>query len=183
MFTDLTVAGDVKLNLIDAGHADELFALVERNRGQLRQWLPWLDFNRSVADSLSFIQNAISLAKTKKGAVYEIRRHGTLIGVIGYNSIDSLHGVCEIGYWLDESHQRQGIVTRCTTELVRFAFEHLGMNKVAISVAVDNTASRAVPEKLGFTVEGRSREAEWLYDHHVDHVLYGLLRKEWTGVQ
>jgi ribosomal-protein-serine acetyltransferase len=41
--------------------------------------------------------------------------------------------------------------------------------------------SRALPKRLGFTEEGIIREAEWLYDHYEDHVVYGLLKKEYTG--
>jgi ribosomal-protein-serine acetyltransferase len=40
--------------------------------------------------------------------------------------------------------------------------------------------SRALPKRLGFTEEGIIREAEWLYDHYEDHVVYGLLKKEYT---
>jgi ribosomal-protein-serine acetyltransferase len=25
------------------------------------------------------------------------------------------------------------------------------------------------------------RQAEWLYDHFVDHVIYGMLASEWNG--
>ncbi|NIM51091.1 MAG: GNAT family N-acetyltransferase, partial [Gemmatimonadales bacterium] len=25
------------------------------------------------------------------------------------------------------------------------------------------------------------RQAEWLYDHFVDHVVYAMLASEWTG--
>ena len=39
--------------------------------------------------------------------------------------------------------------------------------------------SLAIPERLGFTKEGTIRAAEWLYDHYVDHVAYGMLASEW----
>ena len=35
-----------------------------------------------------------------------------------------------------------------------------------------------LPERFGFKEEGIIRDAEWLYDHYVDHVVYGLLRHE-----
>lgn len=34
---------------------------------------------------------------------------------------------------------------------------------------------------MGFKEEGRLRQVEWLYDHFVDHVIYGLLADEWEG--
>ena len=32
-----------------------------------------------------------------------------------------------------------------------------------------------IPERLGFRLEGRLRDAEWLYDHWVDYVVYTRL--------
>ncbi|HVJ50737.1 hypothetical protein [Desulfitobacterium sp.] len=36
-----------------------------------------------------------------------------------------------------------------------------------------------IPERLGFVKEAMIREAEWLYDHFVDHAVYGVLAREW----
>ena len=57
----------------------------------------------------------------------------------------------------------------------------MDMNKVRISVAEENARSRAIPERLGFKIEGIAREAEWLYDHYVNHVLYAAIKSEWVG--
>lgn len=53
------------------------------------------------------------------------------------------------------------------------------LHKVEIRVAVGNEKSSAIPERLGFIKEGTLRAAEWLYDHYVDHVVYGMLLTEW----
>jgi ribosomal-protein-serine acetyltransferase len=63
--------------------------------------------------------------------------------------------------------------------LLDYAFRNLGMNRVEIRCATGNTRSRAIPERLGFKEEGTVRQAEWLYDHYVDHVVYSMLRDEW----
>ncbi|MDP9371062.1 MAG: GNAT family N-acetyltransferase, partial [Chloroflexota bacterium] len=41
--------------------------------------------------------------------------------------------------------------------------------------------SCAIPERLGFAREGTLRQVEWLYDHFVDHHVYGMLAAEWGG--
>ena len=70
-------------------------------------------------------------------------------------------------------------MTRSCKALVNFVFDEIGLNRVEIRAAVHNWKSRAIPERLGFTQEGIIRDAEWLYDHYVDHVVYGMLKREW----
>jgi ribosomal-protein-serine acetyltransferase len=65
--------------------------------------------------------------------------------------------------------------------LVEHAFGELGLNRVSIACAVENKKSCAIPERLGFRREGVKRQAEWLYDHFVDHVVYGALASEWQA--
>jgi ribosomal-protein-serine acetyltransferase len=72
------------------------------------------------------------------------------------------------------------VCRRACAGLIAYAFDDLQLNRIAIAAALENRKSRALAERLGFTFEGVRREAEWLYDHYVDHALYGLLRREWT---
>jgi len=175
----LEIDSELHLKPVALADAPELFDLVDKNRAHLKQWLPWLDFNQTVADSTSFIERSIKLADEGAGLVTLIMHKDRICGVIGFNRIDSLHKTCEIGYWLAETQQKLGLISRSARALIQYAFNDLKMNRISIAVAVHNSKSRAIPERLGFSVEGISREAEWLYDHFVDHVQYSLLRREW----
>ena len=68
---------------------------------------------------------------------------------------------------------------RACKAYIAYGFNELDLNRIEIRVAEENKKSRAIPEKLGFQEEGKIRQAEWLYDHYVDHVIYGLLAEEW----
>ena len=46
----LVVDDDVTLRAVAEADTDEMFRLVHRNRAYLREWLPWLDANRSAED-------------------------------------------------------------------------------------------------------------------------------------
>ncbi len=179
MIEDIEISQALSLSPIKREDAASIFALIEKNRGHLREWLPWLDFSTSLEDSEAFIERSLQQATETSGQVMTIRYRNSTCGIIGFNSIDALHRICEIGYWVDADHQRLGIMTTSTKALIDFAFTSLGMNKVCIPVAEQNTRSRAIPERLGFKIEGVARDAEWLYDHYVDHVLYATLRSEW----
>lgn len=161
--------------------AAPLFALVERNRAYLRAWLPWLDMTRTLEDEEAFIRGLQAHYPENGAITCGIWYKGEIAGTIGYHSMDWLNQKVEIGYWLGESFQGHGLITKSCHALVNYAFKNLHLNKVEIRCALDNTRSRAVPERLGFRQEGISRHAEWLYDHFVDLVLYGMLANEWRG--
>jgi len=163
--------------------AADLFAVVDANRSHLRQWLPWLDKNQSAADTESFIASVIKNRQSGGGAVWIIVESQAVCGVVGYNCINASNRSAEIGYWLAECHQRRGIMATSVARLVRHGFEDLNLNRISIIAAVENRRSRAIPERLGFRVEGTLREAEWLYDQFVDHVIYGQLRSEWDALR
>ena len=177
------VSTEIELSAVAPNDAGELFALVDRNRAHLRKWLPWLDFNTSVEDSSDFIDRSIQQWDERSALVTVIRYEGTMCGVMGFNTIDGQNRVCEIGYWLDAEQQGKGIVTQSVSAFSAFAFDELKMNKVCIPVAVENSSSRAIPERLCFLSEGTARDAEWLYDHFVDHELYAMLHSDWLTLQ
>ena len=70
-------------------------------------------------------------------------------------------------------------MTRATARLTDYTFSHQRCNRVLLHCALGNLKSRAVAERLGFVQEGILREAEWLYDHYVDLVVYSMLQRDW----
>jgi ribosomal-protein-serine acetyltransferase len=170
---------NTELRLLEERHAQELTDLTDRNREHLRAWLPWVDANRTVEDRKNFIRGALKQFAENNGFVAGIWHEGRLAGVISYVSIDWDNRTTEVGYWLGEEFQGQGLVTAACWALVDHAFEELGLNRVTIACATENKKSCAIPERLGFRREGVQRQAEWLYDHFVDHVVYAALASEW----
>jgi ribosomal-protein-serine acetyltransferase len=67
--------------------------------------------------------------------------------------------------------------------LIDYTFNYLKLNCIEVRVAVGNIRSRTIPKVLGFHEEGRLRDAEWLYDHHVDQVVYGITAAEWKKIR
>ena len=171
---------DTQLRLLEGREAPLLFALTEQNRSYLRNWLPWLETHTQLEDTLRFIEGARERYANRESAELGIIHRDHLIGMIGFNLIDWESHRGEMGYWLDESHQGQGIVHSACIGLINFAFFQLGLNRLEIRCATLNARSRRVPERLGFICEGTMRQAEWLYDHYVDHALYALLKEDWN---
>jgi len=170
---------ETDLNLFEDHHAAELFALIDQNRAYLRKWMAWLDGTQSAADMQSFIKLTRQQFADNNGFQVGIWYRDKLAGVIGFHAIDWANRKTEIGYWLGAQYQGKGLMTRSAAALTDYAFKTLKLNRVGISCAPDNLPSRAIPERLGFTNEGVTRQVEWLYDHFVDHVVFGMLVSEW----
>jgi len=175
------VDDNISLRLLAPRYADTLFALVDSNRQHLRHWLPWLDENVDVSDSLCFIQSTRKQFADNSGFVAGIWYCDELVGVIGHNRIDWENRIGWPGYWLAEGFQGKGIMTKSCRALANHSFTELNLNRIDIRCAVENSKSRAIPERLGFRQEGVVRQAEWLYDRFVDHIVYGMLEVEWKG--
>lgn len=172
---------EAELRLLEEHQAAELFLLTDRNRSHLRRWLPWVDATTSVEVTRKFIKNALKQFATGRGFQAGLWYHSRMAGVIGYHKIDWFNRKTSLGYWLGMEFQGKGLMTKACQAMLDYAFHELKLNRVEIRCATENKRSRAIPERLGFVQEGISRQAEWLYDHYVDHVIYGILASEWRG--
>ena len=180
----INVTPDCTLTPLASEDAQELFGVTEANREYLRRWLPWLDSIKRVEDTRAFIRAAQAQSSHNNGTQLAIRRSGRIVGVVGHHQIDWRNRLTSLGYWVAQEHQGQGVVTLAARALVTHAFMSARLNRVEIRCAVDNHKSRAIPERLGFSQEGLIRDAEWLYDHFVDHIVYAMLARDWsTGYQ
>lgn len=172
---------EISLKLIEWKDAGRIFELTEQSREYLRQWLPWLDMTTSEEDTKGFIKSSLDKIEENKGLTATILFRGQIVGVASYNEIDWTNRIAYIGYWIGQDFQGHGIITKVAKVLTTYAFNELKLNRVDIRAAMGNKKSRAIPERLGFVYEGSLRQAEWLYDHYVDHAVYSVLATEWQG--
>ncbi|WP_019636537.1 GNAT family N-acetyltransferase [Paenibacillus fonticola] len=178
MFTHI-ISNDLQLKLLEMRHAEEMFKLSDHNRVHLREWLPWVDDTKSVEQTKEFIQLSLNLFADNNGFSSGIFYKEKIVGCIGLHSIDWRNKQTSIGYWLSADQQGKGIMTSSCKAVINYVFHELSLNRVEIRAAVQNSKSRAIPERLNFCNEGIIRQAEWLYDHYVDYVVYGMLKEDW----
>jgi ribosomal-protein-serine acetyltransferase len=169
------------LRVLHEDDAPELFELTDDNRTHLRQWLPWLDVVTREADTRAYLRATTKQRKEGRGPVFGILHEGGLAGVIGFLPLDRVNRFGEIGYWLAKNYQGRGVMTQCCRFVVRYGFLTLDLNRIQIAAATENRQSRAIPERLGFTLEGVLRARENLYGTFVDHAVYSLLRNEFDA--
>ncbi|MGK7379698.1 GNAT family N-acetyltransferase [Planococcus sp. 1R117A] len=171
---------DLALKLPEMKDAERIFELTDSSRKYLKEWLPWLDFTTKLEDTQDFIKTGRRNYAEGKTLNAAILFKGEIVGMGGFNTINQANKTAYIGYWLAPEYQGHGIMTRVAKAFTEYALNELKLNKVEIRAAVGNQKSRSIPERLGYIQEGTIRQAEWLYDHYVDHVVYGMLAEEWT---
>lgn len=179
MFT-LKVTPDIELGLLELHHAEEIFALIDKDRAYLKEWMPWLDFNTSVTDSRKNVASSAQNWAERKSMSPAIIYQGKIVGKCSFNTLDWTNKKTEIGYWLGQEFQGKGIVTACVRFLTTYAFEEFGLNRVEIHCATQNVKSRALPERLGYVHEGTVRDGYWLNDKFGDMEIYGMLARDWV---
>lgn len=175
----LKIDEGLELNFLNESHARELFELIDSNRQYLREWLPWLDNNKYLQNTIDFIKLSTKQYSENISLNLAVCFRGKIAGIISLHRFDWPNRTAHIGYWLGESYQGKGIITNSCRGLTDYAITNMGLNRVEIRCAPANSKSRAIPGRLGFKEEGVLRQAEWLYEHFVDHVVYSMLRDEW----
>ncbi|MEX2116743.1 MAG: GNAT family protein [Bacteroidota bacterium] len=175
----LSPTSELQLRDLSEDHAPRLFELLAANRSYLREWLPWLDTQRSVHDSIQFIRTVRTHSERKESLSLGIWYQNELCGVISLHRIDWPNRATMIGYWLSADFQGKGIMTESCRALLDHGFTLLGLHRIEIRCATENLKSRAIPERLGFTKEAVLRDCEWLYDHYVDLIVYSMLAPDW----
>jgi len=167
---------------VAAGDAAGLYAAIADNREHLARWLWWAG-GQTLSDTRLFIAGARRQMEAGEGLQAAVFVRGALVGMVGFAQVLRTHRSASVGYWLSESAQGQGTMTRAVAALVEHAFSGWRLNRVEIRAAVENGRSRAIPRRLGFREEGVLRQAEVVGDRPLDLVVYGMLAAEWSGRQ
>jgi ribosomal-protein-serine acetyltransferase len=169
----------VFLRLLEARHAPEVYAVVDRERAYLRKWLPWVDLTNEVEYTANFIRVSLEQFAREEGLAAGIWLGSEFAGGIGTHKIDWLNRKVEIGYWIASRYQGRGIVTAASGAMTAYAFDELNLNRIEIHCATGNEKSCAIPKRLGFQFEGVRREGQLVNGSYLDINVFSMLRREW----
>ncbi|MET7397565.1 GNAT family protein [Dactylosporangium sp. NPDC005572] len=100
----------------------------------------------------------------------------TLSGIV-YGPFQS----CAMGYWVNAGHNGRGFATAAVSEIVRVAFEELGLHRVQAEILPHNTGSRRVLERNGFTRFGMAPEYLNIAGRWQDHAMYQVVNRSWAA--
>jgi RimJ/RimL family protein N-acetyltransferase len=142
-----------------AGDGTTVNAAIVESFDELHRWLPWAVTVPSVEESELWVRrSAIEFARRDELPVLLFARaDGRLVGASGLHRIDWRVPRFEIGYWARTSCVGRGYVSEAARALTQLCFERFAAARVEIRMDSDNMRSRAIPERLGFTLEGTLR--------------------------
>lgn len=178
----LSIDDDLSLRIVEPHHAQELYAVIDSNRAHIGRWLPWVEKIKNVDDETAWLQKICSEFAAGRMVPCSILEHGKIVGGIGTFPINAIDRSTEIGYWLVESAQGRGIMTRACRAMVDYLFAERKLHRVTIRAATENTRSCAVIERLGLRMEGVLKQAGALPgERWCDLKLYAVLAEEWVA--
>ncbi len=176
------LGGGVVLRQVCYGDADALYELYRRNRERFRRYFRWAWRVESAGSFRGMIAEWTE-RRSEQGVVSGvIESRGTLLGMAYIVHHVKEDKRIDLGYWLDEANEGRGLVTSSCRALIQHGFDQLGVTRVDIFADVDNTRSRAVAERLGFTLEAEIRRYMGFPDgRSSDLAGYRLLREDWVA--
>jgi [ribosomal protein S5]-alanine N-acetyltransferase len=106
---------------------------------------------------------------------------GSVIGICGYANWHHPTRQAEIGYDLLRDYWRQGLGFEALQPIIAFGFKEMNLNRIYAVPWVENIASTAILEKLGFFREGTRRDEYWKDGAFHDEANYSLLQREYRA--
>jgi len=152
-----------------------LWAAVEEERERLGEWMPWVEGTRTIDDQRAWLERVVPAEDLNGTGLFV---EGELAGGIGL-TVGDFGVAAEIGYWIRQRFSGRGMVTSAARALTDLAFREFGVHRVVIRAGVNNARSRAVPERLGYRLEGVARGDGKGVGGFYDLAVYAVLEDEW----
>ncbi len=179
---DMQVDQELRLYLNKSKYAAKVFKLIDSGREYLNRWLPWVSTVNVKLDTINYLNNSFEKFNRGEGFAVVILYQGKTVGMIGLEDYDESNLCASIGYWLGRQYQGHGIMTRSCRAMLDYAFYELELNRIQIKSVLSNYRSRAIPIRLGFTLEGVFREKQRINKRFNDLAIYSMLRSEWPSI-
>ena len=161
------------------GDAESLFEYAaDPDVGPIAGWPP----HQTIEESRDVIKNVFH---GKEAYAVCLKTDGRAIGAIelklnGHTDLTERDDECELGYWLGKPFWGQGIMPEAVKEILRHAFEKIGMTKVWAGYYEGNLKSKRVQEKSGFRYQWKSEgvDVPLMHEKRTGHVS-SMTKDQW----
>jgi RimJ/RimL family protein N-acetyltransferase len=148
------------------GDGQAVFEAINASIQELKPWMPFAQNNQSAQDvELNIREAHINFLKREDlRLLVFLKKTGELVASTGLHRIDWSVPKFEIGYWINSRFSGKGYMTEAVSGITDFAFRELKARRVEIRCDVKNKKSRAIPERLDYSLEGILKNDDWSVD-------------------
>ncbi len=138
--------------------------------------------HQSAAESLQIIRTALNKPETYAVCLKtDVKAIGSIgLKMNGDTDLTERDDECELGYWIGKPFWGQGLIPEAAREMLRHAFEDLGMQKVWCGYYDGNIKSKRVQEKIGLRYQWTTEEVDvpLMHETRKGHV-NAVTRRQW----
>lgn len=136
--------------------------------------------SKTMEDVEEFIEKAEYIPIHNHSIHYAIvDKSDEYMGTVSLKGIDLDALNAEYAISLRRGAQGKGMGKSATVEILRIAFEEIGLEKVYLNVLSDNTKAIGMYEKVGFVYEGEFRKHLFLHGEYKSLRWYSILKDEY----
>ena len=155
---------------------DEADLLAYRGRADVSRYLTTDPLTAGdVGEFVASRRTATRLDREGDRVFLAVELAGRVIGDVSLSTGRLVDRQGEIGWVFDPEHGGQGYATEAAGEVVRIAFDELGLHRVWAQLDPRNTASAALAARLGMRQEAHLREESWFKGEWGDLAIYALV--------
>jgi RimJ/RimL family protein N-acetyltransferase len=162
--------------------AKRLHEAVQESLNELMPWMTWCHEGYAIEETREFLARCVDGWREGREYNFSINepQSGLFLGGCDLNRIGRDGGTANLGYWVRIGQTGRGVATAAARLLARFGFSELKLNRIEISVAVGNKASRRVAAKAGAVREGVLRNKITVRDTVQDGVMFSLIPQDFA---
>jgi len=173
----------IRLEPLTLGHLAGLEAVAFDDR----IWRYMQTWVKTPADLRAWVQAALlaEAAGTVMPWVTILKAGNRAIGSTRFMDLDMTHRTTELGStWLAPEFHGSGLNVEAKLLQLRYGFEELRLNRIALKTHHENLQSQAAMRKLGAVEEGTFRNHYVMPDGSARHsVWFSIIREDWPRVR
>lgn len=146
----------LKLRMPKPGDGKIVNAAIRASIDELKPWMGFVQETPAPQETEINILESHILFLKRENLRYLIfdKETDEFIGTTGFHDIEWDIPKMEIGYWLSTVHSGKGYMAEAVSALTDLSINGFACRRLEIRCDAENFKSRAIPEKLGYILEG-----------------------------
>jgi UDP-4-amino-4,6-dideoxy-N-acetyl-beta-L-altrosamine N-acetyltransferase len=167
-----------RINLLELKEEDNPLIVKWRNKDEVRRNL--LSHSILTLESQQIWFEDYQKDDTDQTFIIFVKEDEEKIGTVSLNDIDMEKKDSEYGIMIGEQkYLGKGYAKEATIMILKYAFEHLLLNRVTLKVLDNNLPAIKLYDKLGFKVEEKIKEDDYFEGESHDTIIMSIIKEDY----